>query len=198
MTTTGHCLCRAVRFEFDGAPNATFHCHCESCRRTTSSPVTTWLNVSKSAFRFTRGKPAIYVSSPGVRRGFCAACGSPLIYENAKDPDTVDLYAASPERSHGRDTHPARLHPRTIALVRGARHVTPLRDDHAQRRSTNQEWRAEWVEIIELRPACPPGIIHVRSPVPRRTPNIDAALQLAICRSICVLPEPCGAGEPCA
>jgi hypothetical protein len=95
MTTTGHCLCRAVQFEFEGAPNATFHCHCESCRRTTSSPVTTWLNVPKSAFRFTKGLPAIFVSSPGVQRGFCGACGSPLIYENAKDPDAVDLYAAS-------------------------------------------------------------------------------------------------------
>ena len=95
MTTSGHCLCRAVQFEFDGAPNATFHCHCESCRRTTSSPVTTWLNVPKAAFRFTKGTPAIHVSSPGVRRGFCAVCGSPLLYENAKDPETVDLYAAS-------------------------------------------------------------------------------------------------------
>jgi hypothetical protein len=95
MPTTGHCLCRAVQFEFEGPPSATFHCHCESCRRTTSSPVTTWLNVPRSAFRFTRGQPAHYVSSPGVRRGFCAACGSPLIYENDKDPDAVDLYAAS-------------------------------------------------------------------------------------------------------
>ena len=95
MTTSGHCLCRAVQFEFDGAPSATFHCHCESCRRSTSSPVTTWFTVPKAAVRFTRSTPAFYVSSPGVRRGFCAVCGSQLFYENEKSPAEIDLYAAS-------------------------------------------------------------------------------------------------------
>ena len=95
MPTSGHCLCRAVQFEFQGVPNSTYHCHCESCRRATSSPVTTWINVPKSGFRFTKGAVAIFSSSPGVRRGFCPACGSPLLYENDKMPDEIDLYAAS-------------------------------------------------------------------------------------------------------
>jgi hypothetical protein len=94
-TTSGHCLCRAIQFTFDGAPNAVYHCHCESCRRATSSPLTTWLNVSRSKFRFTKGAVAVHASSPGVRRGFCPACGSQLIYENDKMPDEIDLYAAS-------------------------------------------------------------------------------------------------------
>ena len=61
----------------------------------TSSPVTTWINVSTASFRFTKGAVAIFSSSPGVRRGFCPACGSPLLYENDKMPDEIDLYAAS-------------------------------------------------------------------------------------------------------
>ena len=95
MPKTGHCLCRAVQFEFEGDPVATFHCQCETCRRATSSPMTTWLTVAKAGFRFIKGAPAYYGSSPGVRRGFCTTCGSPLSYENDKMPKEIDLYAAA-------------------------------------------------------------------------------------------------------
>ena len=95
MPSLGHCLCRAVQFEFEGRPSATFHCHCESCRRATSSPMTTWLTVPRAAFRLIKGEPSVYESSPGVRRGFCAVCGSPLFYGNDKSPDEIDLLAAS-------------------------------------------------------------------------------------------------------
>jgi hypothetical protein len=91
----GYCLCRAVAFEYAAAPNWTLHCHCESCRRATSSPVTTWISVPRAAFRFTRGEPRYFCSSQGVRRGFCADCGSQLTYENTHIPDEVHLYAAS-------------------------------------------------------------------------------------------------------
>src|SRR3989441_7337809 len=76
-TTSGHCLCRAIGFSYEGAPNWTLHCHCESCRRATSSPMATWISVPRNAFRFTAGKPTYFASSPGVRRGFCVHCGSP-------------------------------------------------------------------------------------------------------------------------
>jgi hypothetical protein len=91
----GRCLCRAVIFEYDGEPNWTLHCHCESCRRATSSPMTTWISVPRSAFRFKQGTPRHFNSSPGVARGFCGTCGSPLTYESERIPDEVHLYAAS-------------------------------------------------------------------------------------------------------
>ena len=49
-TISGHCLCRAVAFSYEGAPNWTLHCHCESCRRATSSPMATWISVPRNAF----------------------------------------------------------------------------------------------------------------------------------------------------
>jgi hypothetical protein len=91
----GHCLCRAIVFEYDAEPNWTLYCHCESCRRGTSSPITTWISVPRSAFRFKQGAPRYFSSSPGVRRGFCATCGSPLTYEGERIPDEVHLYAAA-------------------------------------------------------------------------------------------------------
>lgn len=32
-------------------------------------------------FELTAGKPAVYASSPGVERAFCAGCGTPLTYK---------------------------------------------------------------------------------------------------------------------
>ena len=91
----GRCLCRAIIFEYDAEPNWTLHCHCESCRRATSSPMTTWISVPRSAFRFKQGAPRCFNSSPGVTRSFCGTCGSQLTYESERIPDEVHLYAAS-------------------------------------------------------------------------------------------------------
>ena len=92
---TGRCLCRAIGYEVTAPPRVTVFCHCESCRRSTSSPVTTFLIVNKSDFAWTRGQPRIFASSPGVRRSFCGDCGSPLAYESDERANHFDLYAAS-------------------------------------------------------------------------------------------------------
>ena len=55
--TTGRCLCGAIQFEFAGEAVETTHCHCESCRRQTSSPVATFVTVHDSTLRITRGQP---------------------------------------------------------------------------------------------------------------------------------------------
>jgi hypothetical protein len=91
----GHCFCRSVEFEYNGEPNWVVHCHCESCRRATSSPITTWISVPRTALRFAKGAPRYFVSSAGTRRGFCESCGSPLTYEHERIPDEVHLYAVS-------------------------------------------------------------------------------------------------------
>ena len=74
----GRCLCGAVRFEYREPANWVGHCHCESCRRNTSSPYTTFVGVPRDAFRFTGIEPSAYTSSPGVRRLFCPRCGAPV------------------------------------------------------------------------------------------------------------------------
>jgi len=92
---SGRCLCGSIAFKWNGAPNWTLHCHCESCRRATSSPITTWISVPRSAFAFTKGVPRYFRSSPRVRRGFCENCGSPLTYENERLEAEIHIYAAS-------------------------------------------------------------------------------------------------------
>ncbi len=95
--TAGHCLCGAVTYKYEGAENWRGHCHCESCRRCTSSPFTTFFGVPKSAFAFTGEAPKTFVSSPGVRRLFCGTCGSPIAYDSDSYTGEIHLYAASLE-----------------------------------------------------------------------------------------------------
>jgi hypothetical protein len=58
--TTGRCLCGDIRFEFEGAPIRTVHCHCESCRRHTSSPISTFITIDRDSFRYTQGAPVSF------------------------------------------------------------------------------------------------------------------------------------------
>jgi hypothetical protein len=96
--TRGRCLCGEISFEYSGPENWRGHCHCESCRRNTSSPFTTWFGVAKQSFRFTGKEPKLYRSSPGARRLFCSNCGTPMAFEHNKCPDEIHLYAASLEK----------------------------------------------------------------------------------------------------
>lgn len=92
---TGRCLCGEVRFAVTGGMRSRNHCHCESCRRATSSPFTTWFTVDLGDLRWTGAMPRAFGSSPRVTRHFCATCGSPMGYETADRPGEFDLYAAS-------------------------------------------------------------------------------------------------------
>jgi len=97
----GRCLCGAVRFEYEGPENWVAHCHCESCRRTTSSPFTTFFGVPRTAYRFTGIAPAAYASSPGVRRLYCPDCGAPVGYDADKYPHEMHFYLAALDDASG-------------------------------------------------------------------------------------------------
>ena len=103
-TTRGHCLCRAIEYEFEGAPKWVMHCHCESCRRAVSSALATYVGVNIDQFRYLKGTPAIYESSPGVKRYFCPTCGSPMAYAGSRWPKEVHLM-------HGTLDDPAKFPP---------------------------------------------------------------------------------------
>lgn len=93
---SGRCLCGGTRFKFDpGAVLWTGFCHCESCRRATAAPVTAFFGVRASAWRWTRGRPARYQSSPGVTRSFCPACGTPLAFESHRHGGEIHGYTAT-------------------------------------------------------------------------------------------------------
>ena len=77
----GGCLCGAVRYEIDGAPESVTHCHCTMCRKASGAPFVTWLAVRHENFRYTSGEPVSYRSSDIARRAFCASCGGQLQFD---------------------------------------------------------------------------------------------------------------------
>lgn len=84
-----------MRYACDAAPLWQSFCHCESCRRATSSPVTAFFGIADGHWRWTAEQPATYASSPGVWRDFCPHCGSPMAYRSTRFPGETHFYAAS-------------------------------------------------------------------------------------------------------
>ena len=75
---TGGCQCGAVRFRVERLGRGSV-CHCRMCQKAFGNfyaPL-----ISSFGVTWTRGTPAYFQSSNRVRRGFCAACGTPLSYE---------------------------------------------------------------------------------------------------------------------
>ena len=89
---TGRCFCGSVRYRAKGPVLGANHCHCESCRRATSSPVTSFFTVRAADVEFEGESLREYLSSPGHRRGFCGNCGAPLSYVSDNRPGEIDLY----------------------------------------------------------------------------------------------------------
>ena len=77
---TGGCLCGEVRYETDEPPQRTGICHCRMCQKAGGGPFAVGVYFRKAAFRLTRGEATFYRSSDIAQRGFCATCGSRLIY----------------------------------------------------------------------------------------------------------------------
>ena len=91
----GGCLCGAIRYRIDAPPRWIGYCHCTSCRRSTGAPVTAFVGADARSVSFMRGKREQFASSPGVQRGFCARCGTPLTYEGERFPGEVHFYVST-------------------------------------------------------------------------------------------------------
>ena len=100
-TFSGRCFCGHVRYELFGEPVFACHCHCESCRRAAGAAFVTWVSFARDGFALTSGTIAEYRSSPGVRRGHCAACGTTITYWSDKRPGEIDIAVASLDDATG-------------------------------------------------------------------------------------------------
>ena len=94
-SSSGRCLCGAVRFKFDIETVIwRGHCHCDTCRRACSAPVVTWFGVPKTAWRWFGEAPQHYQSSDWAERFFCGTCGSQVAYQSDKLPKEIHGLAA--------------------------------------------------------------------------------------------------------
>ena len=91
---TGGCMCGAVRFQADGQASWIAFCHCASCRRSSGGILNAAAGFPKSAVQFV-GHPSAYESSPGVKRLFCASCGTSLAYQSELWAEDIHLFVGS-------------------------------------------------------------------------------------------------------
>ena len=101
MAIEGGCACGAVRYRAEAPPTSSMICHCASCRRASAAPRRALGHVRSRRLRLHKGAPAMFASSAPVRRGFCAACGTPLTYERDERPGEIDVTDLQPGRRRG-------------------------------------------------------------------------------------------------
>ena len=88
---TGGCLCGAVRYEAREPPMRVGYCHCRRCQRAIGNIFGTAALFRRSAVCIVKGEPAWYWSSATVERGFCVACGSPIVAQH-EDRDYTAIW----------------------------------------------------------------------------------------------------------
>lgn len=79
---SGGCQCGAVRYAASAVMDNAHLCHCRMCQKAVGGLFAALVSAPRDAFAWTRGSPARWRSSAKVDRGFCAACGTPLFYED--------------------------------------------------------------------------------------------------------------------
>ncbi len=89
MSSTGGCLCGAVRFEAEGVSSEVHACHCSMCRGWSGGP---GMGVNVESVTFSSEEHVgRYDSSAWAERGFCTTCGTNLFYR-LKEPGSYTLW----------------------------------------------------------------------------------------------------------
>jgi hypothetical protein len=81
ITTTGGCLCGAVRYRVDGQARPISVCHCGQCRRVHGYLGAYSAAPADSLAITGTDRLSWYRSSEQAERGFCSVCGSALFWK---------------------------------------------------------------------------------------------------------------------
>jgi hypothetical protein len=117
MARTGGCLCGAVRYEVTGKLAPIQLCHCGQCRKAQGGAFGANIPVASAEFRLTNGDAQLrdYRASPGKRRVFCGACGSPLFSQRDETPETLRIRVGGLDDTEGLEVG---LHIQTASRAR--------------------------------------------------------------------------------
>jgi hypothetical protein len=94
IPVSGGCLCGAIRYESIAAPLRGTYCHCAMCQKGYGGLFQMAVKFAGSAFRYTKGMPKFYRSSPYGKRGFCPHCGSPITFNYEGNHDSWILFGS--------------------------------------------------------------------------------------------------------
>lgn len=91
---SGACHCGAVRYDISGPVRAVVNCHCDSCRKRSGAPYSTYCVVAQEDLEIVQGQESLatYRVAEGSEKRFCAKCGSPLYNMNKRYPGVYVVY----------------------------------------------------------------------------------------------------------
>lgn len=95
---SGGCFCRAVRYHSSASPLDALICQCRDCQYDSGTGHSCQVMLPKRSLVITgniKMFDAVADSGNAIRRGFCPACGSSLLYETAAFPKAVFVTAGS-------------------------------------------------------------------------------------------------------
>ncbi|MCB2137087.1 MAG: GFA family protein [Rhodobacteraceae bacterium] len=84
---TGGCLFGRIRYEADVFLQNGYICHCTICQRSTGQPAEITVLIKAGTLRYLKDEPKYYVSSADGKRGFCANCGSRIVWQALRAED---------------------------------------------------------------------------------------------------------------
>ncbi len=84
---TGGCLCGRVRYKAQVFLHNGYICHCTICQRSTGQPAEITVLIKAGTLVYTGEEPKYYQSSPYGKRGFCAECGSRIVWQALRAED---------------------------------------------------------------------------------------------------------------
>lgn len=93
MSLSGGCQCGAVRFRVEGDAGRASICWCRMCQKAFAGPFGALVTVNVADLTWTRGQCSTFQSSDSIKRGFCAACGTPLTFEYSADKIDLAVFA---------------------------------------------------------------------------------------------------------
>ncbi len=110
----GGCLCGAVRYSVSDPSTWRAVCYCDSCSKASGGIAVAWAGFPALRFQMTKGSLAIFESTRGVQRGFCARCGTSRTYQMdpAKLPGASDVVYITTRILDDRNAYPPEEHVR--------------------------------------------------------------------------------------
>ncbi len=94
---SGGCACGAVRFRLLSEPTGAGWCHCRTCQLNSGSPAMAFGTISVKDYQVERGLDLIrrFASSDVGQRAFCSSCGTPLLFQEGDQPETLEVSLAT-------------------------------------------------------------------------------------------------------
>lgn len=79
---SGGCLCGRVRYRAEVFLQNGYICHCTMCQRSSGQPSDMTVLIRPGTLTYLQDQPKYYVSSEFGKRGFCAECGSRIVWQS--------------------------------------------------------------------------------------------------------------------